>query len=374
MKRFLLLFITFSSAVAEEIHAGITHTADTISPIKKNILSVGIGYQHGFIFAHSAAVQNTKGARPDGLELIASWQRVDKAAWDLCNCFPRKGLLLSYYDYNTPVLDKGFHAAYFLEPVYKLNNKLFFSFRGATGLSYLTNPYHPQQNPENNSYSTTLNGYLLLGAGLWMPVTRNWWVNVSANYQHQSNGGLRTPNKGINLPSGGFTISYQHETANYNAGRNQRENFSVNPAPRWDAGVFAIAKRSLDEAGNSRRLPVVGFTFQAARQVGRISALTAGIEVWKDYAVKAQLKRDAIDASAVKAGLLGGHEFLLGKFIFSQRLGIYVFDETPYFDRLYHRWGILYRVNKHAGIGFNLQAHRQVADFVDIRLVYQWQR
>jgi hypothetical protein len=53
-----------------------------------------------------------------------------------------------------------------------------------------------------------------------------------------------------------------------------------------------------------------------------------GIEVLKDYAVQAQLKRDSIQASAVKAGMLVGHEFLLGKFIFSQRFGVYLFDET----------------------------------------------
>jgi hypothetical protein len=96
-------------------------------------------------------------------------QRADQATWDLCNCFPRRGLLLSYYDYNTPILGKGLHAAYFLEPLYKLNNKYIFSFRGAAGLSYLTHPYDPQENPENNSYSTTVNGYLLIGAGSGSP-------------------------------------------------------------------------------------------------------------------------------------------------------------------------------------------------------------
>jgi hypothetical protein len=374
MQRLIFPFVLFVMIAGNELSAAVVHPADTVAPERKNVFSTGLGFQHGFIFAHSDAVQNTRGARPGGVELIASWQRVDKTVWNLCNCFPRKGILLSYYDYNTPVLGKGFHGAYFLEPVYKLNRKLFFSFRGAAGLSYLTDPYHPQRNPENNSYSTTVNGYLLLGAGLWLPVTPHWWINTSVNYQHQSNGGLRTPNKGINLPSAGITISYQEDNFHYNTGAYQRQHFLVNSALRWDVGIFAIAKRSLDEFGNSRRLPVIGVTVQASKQIGRISALTAGIEVLKDYAVEAQLKRDAIDASAFKAGMLAGHEFLLGKFIFSQRLGVYVFDQTPYFDQIYHRWGILYRLNKHAGIGFNLQAHRQVADFIDIRAVYSFQQ
>src|SRR5262245_24988142 len=68
-------------------------------PLSKlpNILSVSTGIYHGFIFAHSAAVENTKGAHPTGLEINIGWQRSDPLVWNICNCFPRKGLLLSYY-------------------------------------------------------------------------------------------------------------------------------------------------------------------------------------------------------------------------------------------------------------------------------------
>jgi hypothetical protein len=60
----------------------------------------------------------------------------------------------------------------------------------------------------------------------------------------------------------------------------------------------------------------------------------------------------------------------LGKFLFSQRIGVYVFDQTPYYDQVYHRWGIDYMINRHWGIGMNLLAHRQVADFIDIRITH----
>ena len=102
--------------------------------------------------------------------------------------------------------------------------------------------------------------------------------------------------------------------------------------------------------------------------------LTLGAEAYGDKSLRMQIKRDSIDASAIRAGLLFGHEFLLGKFIFAQRIGIYVFDQTPYYDRLYHRWGIHYFLNKHFGVGIQIKAHRQVADFVDLRLTYSWQR
>lgn len=348
-----------------------THAADYKL---KSIFSIGAGVQHGFVFAHSPEVENTKGARPTGVEVWFGWQRNDRSIWDLCNCFPRKGLLLAWYDYGNSILGKSYTAAYFLEPVYRFSRNSFFSIKGVAGLSYLTNPFDSLRNPTNRSYSTYLSGYLMLGAGLWWRLNDHWWLNTSINYQHESNGGLKQPNKGINWPTAGIAIHYIQNPRPYYKGIRRYHKFWKAYSIRWDASIAGIAKRVLDEAGESRRLPVLGLAFQGSKQVGRISALTAGAEIYTDFALRLQLKIDSVDASSVRAGVLFGHEFLLGRFIFSQRLGVYVYDETPYFDRIYHRWGIQYRISRHWGVGFNLQAHRHVADFIDARITYSWQK
>ena len=340
----------------------------------ENIFSVGAGVQHGFIFAHSAAVENTKGARPTGIELNFGWQRNDSAVWNLCNCFPKKGLLLSYYDYDAEVLGRSFIASYFLEPAYKLGKKTFFSLKGVAGLAYLTNPFDSIRNPANRSYSSAIGGYLLFGIGLSFLINDHWWLNGSINYQHISNGGLRQPNKGINWPTAGISLAYQKNPRPYYTRPRNKEKFWKDYPVRWDIGVFGIAKRGTDENGYSRRMPLIGGSIQGSRQVGRINTLTLGTEIYSDKSLRMRLKRDSIEAGAVKAGLQFGHEFLLGKFLFSQRLGVYIFNQTPYFDRIYHRWGIHYRINKHWGAGFHLKAHRHVADFIDVRVTYSWQK
>jgi hypothetical protein len=70
--------------------------------------------------------------------------------------------------------------------------------------------------------------------------------------------------------------------------------------------------------------------------------------------------------------LVDGHEFLLGKFIFSQQIGYYLYKPAPYDRDWFHRWGIMAKVNKHWWAGFNLKAHLQVADFIDVRVIYSW--
>jgi hypothetical protein len=334
------------------------------------IFTISGAIHHGSVFAHSPLVENTKGARPTGFEVSLGWQRNDAIAWDLCNCYPRGGLMIAYYDYDTEVLGKSINAAYFLEPNYRLGKKSFFSIKGAAGLSYLTNPFDSVKNPGNRSYSSAISGYLLVGIGLWFKLSDHWWLNGSVNYQHVSNAGLSQPNKGINWPTAAIAVSYQKNPQPYHTGTRNKEKTWKDKPPRWDLSLFGIAKKGSDENGNRKRFPLIGVGIQGSKQVGRINMLTLGAEIFIDAALRMQLKRDSIHSSPVKAGVTVGHEFLLGKFLFSQRLGVYVFDNTPYYDRIYHRWGIHYMMNSHWGTGIHLMAHRHVADFIDIRLSY----
>lgn len=369
--RIPIIFICFSLFQQSYVYSQINNSDSMRRP---SLFSIGIGLQKGFIFAHSPEVENTKGARPAGIELILSWQRTDKSAWDLCNCFPRKGLLLGFYDFDSDVLGKGIVGAFFLEPVYRISRKTFFSFRAASGFAYLSNPFDSVGNPTNRSYSTDISGYLLLSGGAWVKLHERLWTNITLNYQHTSNGGFRQPNKGINWPTAGVAFHYYSKPSIYYQGSRSTEKFWEGKSIRWDAGLFGIAKRELDKTGNSKRLPLFGLHFQGSKQIGRIHAITGGAEFFTDRALKMKMERDSITGSPTRAGLLAGHEFILGKFLFSQRLGIYLYHNTPYFTRLFHRWGVQYHMKNNFGVGFHLNAHKHVAEFVDLRISYSWKR
>jgi len=338
------------------------------------LLSVGVGIQHGFIFPHSKDVQNTKGARPTGIEFNLNWQSNDAPTWELCHCFPRQGLLLSLYNYDIAILGKSISAAYLLEPTYRITNNTFFSIKGAAGLTYLSNPFDSIQNPTNQSYSTAISAYLLFGAGAWFRLKKNWWLNPSANYQHISNGGMKKPNKGINWPTLGLALMYQPYFRPYYSGNRNKEKFWQNYFPRWDIIAFGTSKRGVNENNQRVRSPLLGLSVQGAKQVGRINALTLGTEIYHDEELSFELAKAGINASPVRAGVMLGHEFILGKFLFSQRLGYYLLNPKPNHEFLFHRWGLHYRLNQQIGFGFNLLAHRQVAEFIDLRIAYSIQK
>jgi len=372
----LLLCAFFSTAWLTSSAIAQTDTTTTVTPSakEKSLFSVGLGVQHGFIFAHSEEVQNTKGARPTGIEAIFSWQRNDAAAFDLCRCYPRQGVMLAYYDYDVDLLGKSGTAAYFLEPTYRISDKVLFSFKGAMGLSYLNNPFDSISNPGNQSYSTHMSVYLLVGVGAWVRLSEKWWLNPSINYQHISNGGSRQPNKGINWPTAGIAVNYQPVSRPWYTGTRTTENYWKETPTRYSVALLGTMRRGFDEVGDRKRNVMGGLAVQAGRQVGNLSMLTLGAEVYHDDELKNKLRKDGLDASPVKAGLLVGHEFLLGRFQFGQGIGVYVFDQTPYYDRIFHRWGLNYSINRHLSAGVNLLAHRHVAEFVDFRITYTFQK
>ncbi|MBZ9731012.1 acyloxyacyl hydrolase [Salegentibacter sp. JZCK2] len=369
-----LWLVIFTSCTAPAIAQTDSTAAEVNTTKQKPLFSIGLGVQHGFIFAHSEDVQNTSGAQPTGIETILSWQRNDSASFSLCLCYPRQGVMLAYYDYDVGLLGKSGTAAYFLEPTYRISKGVLFSFKGAAGLSYLSNPYDSIGNPGNQSYSTHMSAYLLVGVGAWVQLAERWWLNPSLNYQHISNGGTRQPNKGINWPTAGLAVSYQPNSRPWYTGKRTTEKYWRNYSTRYDFSLLGTMRRGYNESGERKKYPLGGLALQAGRQVGRLSMLTLGAEAYYDEELQNKLSRDRFNASPVKAGLMLGHEFLLGRFQFSQRLGVYVFDQTPYYDRIFHRWGLQYRINRHLSAGFNLLAHRHIAEFIDFRLVYTFQK
>lgn len=343
-------------------------TSDSFPPLRGLIA----GVVYGSIFAHSKAVENTEGSHPRGIELQMMNQRVDRKTYNLCRCYPRQSILASAYSFDNKVLGWSAMAAYMLEPSYRISDGFFFSIRGSVGLAYASDPYDANKNSSNQSYSTTINAYLLYGLGLQLQINQRMALQLTANFQHISNGGLREPNKGVNWPTVGLHLVRYHKPLELYRGSRQKDESWRSLAWRKEVAVFGIGKRWVDENGDTKRLPVGGVMTQIGKQVGAINQVNAGIEWSYDGFTDKRLKVDSIAGSPHKLGIMGGHEFLPGKFIFSQQLGIYIFKDNPYTDFWFHRWGLLYRAGNNYWLGFNLKAHLHVADFIDLRLVYSW--
>ena len=81
-------------------------------------------------------------------------------------------------------------------------------------------------------------------------------------------------------------------------------------------------------------------------------------------------KRDSLNY--LRVGSLIGHEFLFHRFTWGQYFGVYLYKEVPYFNWIYHRHTIAYKINKNWSLGVSLFANNQNANFTDYRVIYRW--
>lgn len=339
---------------------------------EKAPLAISLKVHYGFVIIHSRDIRPIGDSYPWGIQADLSWHYNTKKAYNRCLCFPRLGVSLYYWNFDNPdILGHGLTSIFFVEPFFGAHHKFSFSFRAGFGLAYANKPYDEISNPDNLSYSTYFSFPIILAATLNYEVNNRFRINLSANYNHISNGGMKEPNKGINYPTASLGVDYYL----------RQGDFEPDGKPDWKQdglkrnkfyiGGFGTAKQ-LNEKGELKRYPVVGLAGRFSRQVSRINAVSFGFEAMGDGAHKEEIARDSLDKDHHMAGILVGNEFLLGKFLFGQQFGVYVYDPYKRNTIAFQRYWLDFKFFKSFYFGVGLKAHGHVADFLDIRVRVFW--
>ena len=329
----------------------------------KPFFAVGLKSHYGFIILHSQSIRPIGKSYPWGVSVDISWHYNSKKSFDNCLCYPRLGIATTYWDFDNPkILGQGLTSVFFVEPFFGGQHKLNF---------YANNPYHEVNNPTNLSYSTRLSFALMLGANLNFRISCHITMNLSANYNHISNGGMREPNKGINYPNASFGLDYYlHQGSVFRSFRQSDWKKVIENKYRFFLWLFVTGKQ-LSGSDELERYPVIGIDSRFSRQVSRINALNLGFEFMGDGAHKEEIKRSGKTTDHKKAGILIGNEFLLGKFNFSQQFGIYIYNPYRRDADVFQRYAVDFQFTKNIFFGFGLKTHGHVADFLDVRVGFR---
>lgn len=336
----------------------------------KNIFGVGVQYHYGFLLKHAKELDPLGDLYPQGLELTFAWQLTSNAAYEYCSCYPKVGLSFNYFDYRSPeVLGSSQYLNLYVEPVFFIPHRFNLSFKIAlVGIGYLNRPYDPESNPTNLAYSTNFAFPLALALKFNYRLNPFWNVHVASNYNHLSNGGIRSPNKGLNYPSISIGVDRTFSPVELsNNGKMRR------PPPERKNRMELEMGNALKNAGPGDRSQfwVWNVNAQVARWIARSSALNAGILYENDGSRAVRIDRsEQPDSDHQRLSLQVGHEFWLGKVQFGQYIGVYVYDDLPGNDSWYHRWELDFQVFRWLYVGFGIKAHRHVADYIDLKIGY----
>lgn len=366
--RVILLILWLSASLA--IYPIKTASANTViaqdTTNSRPTINVGVYSHYGFIIPHSQDIRNVADSNPWGISAELSLHFTDTTSWNYLQAYPRLGATFAYYNFDNPeILGNAYALILYAEPFLAAHNKFSFSFRLGGGIAYLDKVYNPITNPDNLFYSTKISFPLVANLMVNYRLNEHFLLRLGGTYKHISNGGIRQPNKGINFPSATLGVDYALRPG-YFAERQALEKRIEASKRSYHIALLGTLKDRKDIPTD--KLPVIGLTAYGTQKFSRLSAFTIGAEWVADYTLKEQLKDSGTDKDFQRGSLLAGHALHIGRFRFSQQLGVYVYSPAKARDPVYQRWGLEYHTEKKVFWGINLKAHRHVADFLDVRV------
>ncbi len=329
---------------------------------------VAVKPQYGFIIPHAPAIRDISSTNPFGLEVETGWHLLKKKDWQRCNCYSRAGLSLLYSNYNNPdVLGSSINLLAFGEPFFNYNGFMLTSIRMGAGLSYLTRVYDKQTNPENKFFSSPLSFLVHIDLNALKYLDDHWFLHAYFKYNHISNGGSALPNKGMNFPTYGIGLGYSFQPVNFP----DREKIKLEkPTPLILSGhLFGTMEPDGSDDGFWGRRPAIGLLIKGRKEISRINALNAAVELSANYAEKKRREQGVNPPDHRQVSFLIGHDFIFGNFIFSQYWGTYIFAPL-YWQDFYQRYSLSYELMEDLRVGVTLKVHAQVAENFNLMFSY----
>ncbi len=323
---------------------------------------------YGFIIPHRTTLKEQSESNPWGFQLDYAKHYINQKAWDYCGCYPRIGYSFNYTNFNNPdVLGNSYALSVFVEPYINFKNRLKASFRLGLGLTYLNQIYDSISNPENLFFSYPVSFFLQADLNFHYSINEHWNATLGFTYPHISNGGVEQPNKGINFPVASIGVEYKL-TPTLFVDRNRNKSVDDLHPDRWYFLVQPFYSRK-EVIEHGAKYSVFGLDISVHRIVSRLSVLHVGVELLNDQSIREESQQyNQTDYHATIASPFIGHDLMMGKFLFSQQLGVYIQKPTPDTKDLFQRIALQYKISKKVQAGVSLKTHMSVADFVDFRV------
>lgn len=342
----------------------------------QNGLVYGFNFIYGFMIPHAKEVFNVREARPKGYEIDVYWHLNNDDVWDDCHCYPRVGAFISFYDFDiNEILGYGYSGGLSFTYFFGIPSNLNFHLKGKAGLAYLTNPFNKEtqtSDKRNWSYSTHLNCLLSAGVGFTLKLSDQIETQFDWTMNHQSNAAYLEPNGGVNFWAAGLSVNYYSQIMEFKERFHPDPYLTAKKKNRWDLSFsWGISSMPYPMPG---QVPMYGITISRSIQTWRFVALYFGAELERNARAVEIYRRKypGEDVDPLRASLLTGVEFQMGKVNFTAQMGGYVYRPFKEKDDLYQRWGLMYNVFNNVYAGLNFKSYGSHADHLSLRFTYSF--
>lgn len=341
----------------------------------KQPIQLGINIHRGFLLNHSPLKTNTSNLSLQsiyGVEINAVWQTLGTKPWHKYYGFPKWGASFIYYsvgsgetyinydkdDKNLYRVDWGDCYSLLIHSSLKPISTRFFemNIRIGTGFGYFTSIYNANDNPGNLWISSRINLSMHVNIEGQFKLSPQWALVLGGTFSHFSNGTIRMPNLGVNLPTANVGLRFTPFPE-----RLQYKRDSLYPSAKKNYFYFSLAggAKVLPEFGTTY-YPTVAASFMYGRRVGKISKLLVSLDAFRDESLLADSLNKNKDIN--RYGIWLGHEFIHGRLGLISGVGYYLYKKTDRDAPLYLKVGLRLYFHKHFFGCVTLKTHYGRAD------------
>jgi len=332
---------------------------------------IGLNTMPGFLIAHREDAKNLE-AHVMGYELQWSRRNMSEHPWAQQYKSPRIGLNIMYMDLGNPELTgKAFCIGPNFETTLFRQQPNNIQFRAGTGWAYLTKKFDPKTNRRNQSIGSNFNSMMQLKlAWLHQFKTLPMESTVGIGITHFSNGSIRVPNLGVNMPTLFFGLNYVYRTSDkpYDA----RDTIRI---PKWNVHMsYAFKERSL---AKTTSFNLITFGVERIFRKSLTRQWRVGGDIFFDKTHQFSLEGDQpmkglTPQEMTEIGVFGGHQWLIYKVHLIVDLGFYLYKPSNTKLFTYQRLGFKYQIHDNWFLKSTLKAHLGVADFLDWGIGYKF--
>lgn len=358
---------TFNEGLAQKIHR---HQAPN--------LMLELRANYGFLIAHHLEMETFNGHLPS-FEFSLARSTYGKNHWETLYNYPVTGLTYWNAWLGEPEVMGKAHALmpYIAFPLVK-KDKSELDFRLSAGLGYLTKHFDRLENYKYIAIGSHLNAAInLMLEYRWKPVSH---LQLSGGIQlmHFSNGSMKTPNFGLNIPSVSLGAAL----------RLNKENPFIKRAIRPDLKMYefdghdyievrvssGIGMKDISEVSDKRYKVLTG-SVAALKSLSDKGKAGIGIDFSYDGSDLHYLKIRGVETSnnlkLVKPGISLMYEVVLSRLSFPLGLGYYT-GGAYYEGNTYFKLGMNYIIVRNLFMSINLKTRYAKADHLTFGIGYRF--
>ena len=333
---------------------------------------------YGFLIPHKLEMEIFNAHFPS-FEISISKQTFGSARWEFMYAYPIVGIAYWYSNLGTSPYLGDVHAVFpYINFPISPNKSTRLYFRTGVGLGYLTKRFDRLENYKNIAIGSHLNAAVSLSFELRAKLASRLYLNTSISLTHFSNGSMKTPNYGINIPSINAGLAYKLSKENaYQRSKMLPELYPYEfDGKKWFQVQFGAGvgyKNMEAEIGGSYM--VYALYANVLKQISFKSRLGIGFDVSYDGTDKRILETTGGEElnsfmPVVKTGGNIAWELMISKVSLMFNIGGYFSGAYKTEGGIYEKIAIWYYLNENIYTSLTLKAHYARADYITLGVGY----